>query len=228
VLSGKSKAFSGRVATAELDLTPLVRQAPVERRMVSAGRAGADHVRVVADAFCDVVGVFRVEGGPLSIPFNGRAYCAHHYGFAPLAPDLDRWMWGTATFSDRAYSFHIARPRGQARPPHAHLLMCDATGIHEIDDPPVTFQGSRRAGWLLPYPSELNIGSDLRLRDPQVVDRSLFSLRVRYTASTGAGREATTAMCEITYPRRLRWPALGRLIERSIDRVDGELGCDMR
>jgi hypothetical protein len=50
-----------------------------------------------------------------------------------------------------------------------------------------------------------------------VIDPTPFYLRLAYDAR--AGRETCTALCEIAYPHRLRWPLLGRLIEMSFDRA---------
>lgn len=200
-----------------LDLMPRQSLAPVERRWMRCG-IGGHHSRVVADTFCDVVGSFETIGGGGTLPFKGRSVCDHCYGTAPLARELDWWFRGAAAFEDGACAFQIARPRSASSRDDVHVVRGGAAGVQELRDMQMTHGGWRRAG-LLSYPTELTIGTGLRLSRPRVIDRSWFVLRLRYVATNNAGRE-TSAYCEIVHPRRLCWPVAGRLIERSIRRAD--------
>jgi hypothetical protein len=204
--------------SAELELTPSLPQAPIERFL--SRRVGGDaHAWVVANPLCSVTGTIRAGGDGTTIAFRGRGYHDHHYGTAPVCLGLDRWARGTALFSDRAYTFQLARPRGAAGMDDAHLLCADANGVRDATDSPLRADWSRRAGLLLSYPSELSFGNELRLTSPSVLDASPFSLRIQYTAAAGTA-ETTKAFCEVAYPNRLRWPVVGRIIETSIQRVE--------
>jgi hypothetical protein len=219
--------------SAELEFTPILPHAPVERFL--PGRAGAHanaHAWVIANPLCNVAGTLRAGAGNTTLAFRGRGYHDHHYGTAPVCPELSRLLRGTALFSDRAYTFQLTRPRGApAHAPgtapaidtgtgHAQLLRADASGVRDVTDAPVRVDWSRRAGWFLPYPSELRFGTELRLTAPAVLDASPFSLRIQYTAAAPATAETATAFCELAYPNRLRRPVLGRIIEQSIQRVE--------
>jgi hypothetical protein len=57
----------------------------------------------------------------------------------------------------------------------------------------------------------------MELTGAEVVDSSPFYLRVRYKAKVGD--KVGTALCEVAYPHRLRWPVLGRMVEMSILKV---------
>jgi hypothetical protein len=117
---------------------------------------------------------------------------------------------------DRAATFHLAVARDHSLPDEFHLVKADDTAIREIAAPAPRTQWNRHTLLGLAYPDSLQLADDLRLHSPRVIDSAPFYLRVVYRADF-AGRECT-ALCEVAYPHRLRWPILGRMIEMSIDK----------
>ena len=221
-----AKTLREQVLSAELEFVPKFSHPPAERRLFSREMSGADHHWVLANPLCDVTGTVRVDGAaePLSLNFRGRGYHDHNYGTGPVGAGVDRWAWGRVLLPDRVYTFHVARPRPRSSPDEAHLLHADATGLREVGGEAAQIDWSRSSGVGLPYPSTVRFGSRLSLRDPQLVDSSQFRMRIRYHAAAHGGSEATSAFCKVAYPHRLRWPVVGRMVERSIHRADDGAG----
>jgi hypothetical protein len=56
------------------------------------------------------------------------------------------------------------------------------------------------------------------LHNPRVIDASAFHARIVYDAVC-RGTRCGEALCDAVHPARLRWPIVGRLIEKAIDRL---------
>lgn len=216
------KRLDDKTLTGEFTFTPKFSHPPMERVFLSEAMTGAQHHWVLANPLCDVEGVFRVfdasaPGEGLGIRFRGLGYHDHNYGTGPLGPGLKRWIWGRAAFDDAVYTFHYARPKNGKLPDEVHLVEADATGVREIDIRGVKADWSRISPMMLQYPSEVALGGVMKLSNPQLIDSAPFYMRLIYEADV-RGRRGT-ALCEVAYPHRLRWPVLGRMIEMSITRA---------
>ena len=111
--------------------------------------------------------------------------------------------------------FHFAQPRNPGEADDVQMLEADQLGLREVAVNRFNADWSLRSGTLLRYPAWVEAGP-LQLVKPRIIDASPFCLRLAYEASVrGVGGQA---FCEITYPHRLRWPVLGRMIEMSIRR----------
>jgi carotenoid 1,2-hydratase len=220
-LTGRGpKTLHGQSLSAELTFRPRATHPPMERVFLSRRMTGAEHHWVIAAPSCDVTGLVErsdANGTRLDrIEFNGRGYHDHNYGTAPIGRGLKRWIWGRVLDGDRAATFHLAVARDHSLPDEFHLVKADDTAIREIAAPAPRTQWNRHTLLGLAYPDSLQLADDLRLHSPRVIDSAPFYLRVVYRADF-AGRECT-ALCEVAYPHRLRWPILGRMIEMSIDK----------
>jgi carotenoid 1,2-hydratase len=213
---------AGELAT-DLTFRPVLRHPPHVRPFLSRSLSSAEHHWVIAGPMCDVEGVARRTLGaahkPREISFRGRGYHDHHYGTAPIGPALKRWLRGRAVFKDYVYTFHVARPADTALADEVHLVRCDGDHVYEVVGEEPTVEWSAQSQFFLPYPSEIAFGTRLRLVNPRLVDSSPFHMRLIYHAASHGGREAATALCEVAYPHRLRWPVVGRMIERSIQQA---------
>ncbi len=105
-------------------------------------------------------------------------------------------------------------------PDEVNLIEFDAARVRGHADLAVLADWSKRTGTMLAYPDTLSVGDVLRLSNPSVIDAAPFYLRLLYDADW-RGRKAT-AFCEVAYPTRLRWPVVGRLVERSIHPMGGD------
>lgn len=216
------KTLHGQSLEADLRFTPRVQHPPIERVFLSRRMTGADHHWIIASPLCTTSGTIRVRGSDGSdretIDFAGAGYHDHNFGTGPIGPGLKRWIWGRVTLADRVVTFHYAVPRDAGLPPEVHLVEADAAGTREIavgpDEAAVDWR--KRTPLLLAYPKRVDLGEPLVLTSPRVVDSAPFYLRVIYDALTRG--ERGTALCEVAYPHRLRWPILGRMIEMSIDK----------
>lgn len=218
----------GRRLGAELTFRPRLTHPPHERVFLSRSLSSAEHHWVIASPLCDVEGRIRLGGGDgrksREIQFFGRGYHDHNYGTAPIGIGLRRWTWGRVLLDDVALTFHFAEPRDPALPPEVHLVEASPAGVREVAVTEVKAAWSGRSKVMLRYPKVLTMvtadGMTLALTRPRLLDSAPFYLRLLYTASIGA--RVGTAFCEVAYPHRLRWPVLGRMIEQSIHRVDGQ------
>lgn len=209
----------GSRLSARLDLSPVSQQPPAERPFLSRAMTGADHRWVLAAPHCRFSATVSLTG-PNAKTWNlrGLAYHDHNFGTAPLGPGLARWIWGRALFDDACFTFHHAVPINRNLPPETHLLEVTPAQIAEIAPPaglPVAPFTSRTPLGLA-YPPELRLADGITLNHPRVIDPTPFYLRLIYQAHC-RGRVGT-ALCEVAYPHRLRWPILGRMIEMSFDR----------
>lgn len=215
------RLLGGTTLSASLTFIPRYEHAPVGRTFLSRAMTGADHHWVIADPLSVVEGNITLAGDTnrsinRSIRFLGRGYHDHNYGTAPPGQGLRRWIRGRILFRERAYCFHFARPRQDRLHDEIHLLEADEAGIRRIDVDGVGGGWTRMTRSLLAYPPVLKIGSVVQLEHLRVVHSSPFNLRLNYDAICRG--QKGTAFCEVMYPHRLRWPILGRMIERSIDR----------
>lgn len=208
------KLLADQSLEGQFKFEPLLDAPPQERIFLSRAIAGAEHHWVVANPLCRVTGSFQCNGQTYS--FDGKGYHDHNYGTAPIGPGLRRWIWGRVLLDDAVHTFHYVQPRDATVPDEIHLVQADQNGIREIPIKQVDGDWSRKTGWFLRYPQTLRFDSELELSNPKLIDSSPFYLRVTYDARVG--NRTATALCEIAYPHRLRWPVLGRMIEMSIDK----------
>jgi carotenoid 1,2-hydratase len=170
------------------------------------------HHWIVSDPLCEVRGSIRMTGQP-DISFVGQGYHDHNYGTGPIGPGLKRWFWGRVLLEDRALTFHFARPKRRKMPDESHLIEADASGMREVSSDAEIDWSVRSRLWLA-YPGRARFGEVLALSRPRLIDSSPFYMRLLYDADV-RGRKGT-ALTEVAYPHRLRWPVLGRMIEMSI------------
>jgi carotenoid 1,2-hydratase len=219
-LTLKDTASDGRTLSAELAFTPRLSHPPVERPLLDRAVTGSDHYWVLANPLCDVAGTVEVSGRGSAadrVELSGSGYHDHQYGSGPIALGVRRWLWGRVLAGGRASAFHLVVPRDGARDAGFHLLERDERGLRDVGRDRAPFTAwDRRTTAGLTYPGTLDLGGGLVLRDPRVVGATPFQLRLTYeTQSLG---EPGRAFCEVVHPGRLRWPVLGRRIERSIER----------
>jgi carotenoid 1,2-hydratase len=200
-------------------LSPISSHAPAERHFLSHAMTGAEHHWVLAAPHCRFSADISLTGPkPRSWKLTGHAYHDHNYGLAPLGPGLAHWIWGRALFPDACYTFHYAVPRNRKLAPEPHLVkVTPQSGIHDISPAAsdCNVDWMFRTSLMLSYPSQLQLGP-MTLRTPRIIDSTPFYLRLAYIADCD-GRIGS-ALCEVAYPHRLRWPILGRMIEMSFDK----------
>jgi hypothetical protein len=192
----------------------------LERDFLSRKMTGADHRWVMANPLCRVQGQVRL--GTRVIEFAGRGYHDHNFGSAPLGPGLRRWVRGRVLWEDAMVAFHYARPRRRRLGDELTLIQGDAKGVREV---PVTLSKtdwSGRTALAVRYPTRLHLkmtgpaAGEIRLESPRVIQATAYQLRLTYEARFG--QRTGQAFCEVGYPRRLTWPVVGRMIEKSIVR----------
>jgi len=203
--------------SADLTFEPRFAHPPGEKMFASANSGHpAHHCWVIANPLCEVGGEIRLPDGS-TIRLNGSGYHDHLYGTGPLGAGLRRWMCGRVLQENQAVSFQIASATQPGGIDQAHLFVADRAGIGAIGVPRIAWGPERFTAWGLAYPTAVDLGPTLILRQPRVLDSSPFCLRLKYDAFVGG--EAASAFCNIVYPHRLGWPILGRFIERSIERA---------
>ena len=196
----------------------------LERDFLSRKMTGADHRWIIANPLCRVQGEVQLagpDGGSRRvIGFSGRGYHDHNFGSAPLGPGLRRWIRGRTLWDDGMLAFHYARPRRRRLGDEVSLVRADEKGVREV---PVTLtrsDWSGRSALAVRYPTRLHLKAgdvatgDIKLESPRVIHATAFQLRLIYEAQFGDRRGE--ALCEVGYPRRLTWPVIGRMIQRSI------------
>jgi carotenoid 1,2-hydratase len=204
---------------ASVTFSPRFSRFPVERALLSPDLCNVEHRWVVADPLCDVHASISIDGQ--SIDFRGRGYHDHNYGTGPFGSGLARWVCGRVLLPERAVTFHYAQPRDPALPREIHLFEADATSTRTTEVSQIVIDWSARTGTGLAYPRRLALDDALVLTVPRVIDSSPFRMRINYNARCRG--EHAAALCEVSYPQRLRWPVLGRMIELSIDRRPASL-----
>jgi len=212
-LHGPRIGLDGAVG-ANLTFHPVGPAPPEERRFLPRDVSRADHFWLPAAMRCAVEGSIELPGRTLV--FAGRGCHDHQLGTVPVGEVVGRWLRGRVLFEGRAVAFHVIKPLDHGRPDAVQWI--DAAGGACVDGAAtdVAADWSPRTAWRLRYPASLRLGDWLALDRPRVLDASPVFVRVQYDATAGPDRGA--AVCEIVYPQRLRWPVLGRMIDRSIDR----------
>lgn len=220
---GSSTPWAGQALSAELWFRSLrACSPPTERRFLSRELTGADHHWVLANPLCEVEGTVRIPagggaGGGRALAFRGRGYHDHCYGTGPIGSGLHRWVRGRVLLAERVVAFHAATPANRDRPDEVRLVACDPAGAYDVPNAGFRLDGAGRTRAGLAYPRRLKLGDALELHSPRVVEASGFFVRLTYDAVYEG--ERGRALCEVVYPGRLRWPVLGRVIERAIQRV---------
>jgi carotenoid 1,2-hydratase len=211
------KMLESQTLSANFRFAPRVAHAPMERRFFSRDWSKAEHHWVIANPLCDASGQIELkdvdDNTTTRFEIKGLGYHDHNYGTGPIGQGMRRWMWGRVLMEDHAAMFHYAQPRDVNQPDDIHMLEADPFALREMPVDRFNADWSLKTRTLLRYPAWVEAGA-MQLVNPRLIDSSPFYLRLVYDASIrGAGGQA---FCEIAYPHRLRWPVLGRLIERSI------------
>jgi carotenoid 1,2-hydratase len=202
--------------SAQLTFQPRLAHPPAEQIYLSRHPSYSDHhFWVIANPLCQVDGQITLPSGR-TIELSGLGYHDHAYGTGPLAMGLRRWIFGRVLQENGAIAFQITTPRELDGVEQAHLFMADSAAAGTVATPPITWGADRFTRWGLSYPSGMDMGRTLILREPRVLDSSAFGVRLEYNAFVDG--EAATAFCRIVYPHRLSSRLLGWLIERSIKR----------
>jgi len=174
------QSFSG-----ELVFHPILQAGSIET--VFAG-----HYWLAARPLCQVRGEIRL--GARTIALNGLGRQDQYYGTLPLACAATRWMRGGILFPRAAIEFQTADD-------HATILLADEAGTRSIENSPFTVNSTRHALRTPPYPSAIDFGDWLILRNGRVADSSPAQLQVLFDAYVDG--EQTTAWVEIADPKRL-------------------------
>jgi hypothetical protein len=195
--------FEGDVLRLALDFAPTLPHAAHELTSLSRQMTGAEHRWVIAAPRCDVSGTVRFSPGQgqpeQTIDFTGVGYHDHRYGTGPLGPGLRRRTWGRLLLDDGgAVTFHAAEPRDRSCPTETHLVVADGSGVTERPAVEWHVAAERRTAAGLSLPERVQLGPELSLAEPRLIDASAFALRATYTADCN-GRRAT-ALCEVTFP----------------------------
>jgi carotenoid 1,2-hydratase len=210
------KRQAGSRFEADLRFLPILRHPPREQTFLSRRLSGTEHRWVIANPLCQVQGLIHLpQRAPIN--FRGIGYHDHNYGLGPIGPGLKRWMWGRVLLEDRAAIFHLAVPRRREMPVEVHLVEANASAIAHANDASVCVDWSRHTQLGLQYPERLRVAGQLELSRPQVIviDPQPFYLRLLYNAKYRG--QIGSALCEVAYPSRLRWPIVGRMIEMAIE-----------
>lgn len=158
-------------------------------------------------------GEIRIKGSD-PIPLVGRGDFTNRYGAQPIGYGQKRVMQGSVLMEDQAIQFSIAWPRQSAQPAQGQCLRKRHHSPARWENQPVVCMEEQITLGKLPYPSGMNIGEDLILRRPQIMDRSMSTLALSYDAFV-CGNPASSFF-EIVYPKRLRLPVLRGVVERAI------------
>jgi hypothetical protein len=178
----------------------------------NAGRVDR-HYWVIANPLCEVGGEIRLPTGR-TIRLDGLGYHDHRYGTGPIGPGVRRWLCGRVLQDNQAVAFQITTPSQPDQVDEAHVFKADHSAAGAIAAPRITWGSDRFTAWGLSYPTAVDIGRTLILRQPRLLDCSPFCMRLMYDAFVDG--ESASALCQIVYPHRLTWPILGRWIEKSI------------
>jgi len=120
----------------------------------------------------------------------------HRIGTAPL--NVPMWIDGVAFFSSSAMFF-------QATSTTSWIIQATGESLKLVDQPlaldaiPSLPVRARR-----PYPQTISLGERFTLTDGGLVD--MDRMHILYQAK--AGGELGRAFCQISYPKRLRWPLI--------------------
>ncbi|MGA2443336.1 MAG: hypothetical protein ABSH08_20480 [Tepidisphaeraceae bacterium] len=187
--------------SAELLFHPILQGASVENVL-------AGHYWLAARPLCQVRGEIRL--GSRTIALNGLGQQNQYYGTAPFACAASRWMRGAILFPRAAVTFLTADD-------HAMVIMADEAGLRTIKNSPFTVKSTRHALRMSPYPSAIDFGGWLILRNGRVADSSPAQVQLLFDAYVDG--EQSTAWVEIAYPKRLS----GFLVRRRAERIIAEV-----
>jgi hypothetical protein len=179
---------------------------------IAAPAVDRKHFWSIAQSLGEAAGEIRLQGSP-AIPFSGQGHIDHRYGALPLGHGMRRWMRGTILLDRDSAGFAIAWPAIN-QTPLAKYFIAGAEGIADVDGSALVLGDDRHKFPGLGFPQAIDLGRDLLLRRPRVADSSPASLALVYDGFIRG--ESGTAYCEIFYPRRLRWPVVGKREERAI------------
>lgn len=183
-----------------------------ERTYISPEISGATHRWIVTNPLCQVTGTIRCAGE--TIEFAGRGYHDQSYGTAAIGDGVKYWMSGQVLFEESAYAFQFIRPADPECSDEVHLVEATqhtkeiSIGYADAKAFAMTTSGVR-------YPTKVNFEDVLELDEPRLLDTSLYSAQLLYSARI-RGRSGR-AYCQIVHPNRLRWPILGGMIAKGID-----------
>ncbi len=176
---------------------------------------------VIADLrFAPRLATGQIQLGADTIRFSGDGYFDHQMSPAALSSDA-QIIRGRAIFAGQTRSFTITTHRGKH---DARVIATEGGGPVELPISGLWTGATRHAPSGATFPSELGLadqgwGDRLKLTNPRLLDSSPARTRIKYSATDGRHRIGGVAFCEILDLRPLRWPLIGRLFERSFNRV---------
>jgi hypothetical protein len=144
------------------------------------------------------------------ITFDGLGQENHLYGSGPPTATARRWMRGQILFPRAAVNFLSADN-------NAMVMVSDESGVRQSDASAMSANWNRHSLWSLPYPSSIDFGRWLILRNPRIVVGTPGNLELLYDAY--ADGQQTTAWIELDYPDCLRGRLQAWAMERKFVRA---------
>jgi hypothetical protein len=137
----------------------------------------------------------KIQNRSEGINFDGYGQENHLYGSGPPTGTAGRWIRGQVLFPRAAVNFLAADEKAIA-------VVSDESGVRQMDESRIIANWDRGSIWSLAYPSSIDFGSWLTLRNPRTALGTPANLELRYDAYVDG--QQTTAWVEIEYPDRLR------------------------
>jgi carotenoid 1,2-hydratase len=181
--------------SAELVFRPKCALTPMEQTFLPRDATGAEHHWVLAQPLCDAEGQIRVGGR--NIPFRGLGYHDHYYGSGPI---VLRWMRGRVILPNCSVAFHVFTEHATGLD-QSVILTADEAGAVSVARGHFSCDWNKRTWRGLAYPSGLDFGRSLILRNARIADSSPNWLQLIFDAYLDG--EICKAWAQIVYPARL-------------------------
>jgi hypothetical protein len=189
------------------------------RPLATPTRWGGEHWWLTPAPLCEVRGTLQLAGdaNPASaqtLQFAGRGMHDRTFGTAPPGLELKRTMRGRVLLADRTIAFQLAIPTRTQRT-IAHLLEFDASAAapSPIRAARAAVQWDGRTTTQMRFPTRLGFAEQaIELANPTAMEIEPHALHLLYEVTLGGKPIAARAECEVTYPRRLRWTSVNRLM----------------
>ena len=183
--------LSGQPISGKLELLPTF-SLTIEKQFPAVESRAIEH-HWLCTPICRASGQIHIASRNVS--FDGMGQHNHYYGSGPPSSTARRWMRGQILFPRAAVNFQAADDR-------TLILASDESGVRQIDDSPMLANWDRHSIWSLPYPSTIDFGRWLILRNPRIAAHSPANLELLYDAYVDG--QQTAAWVEIDYPNCLR------------------------
>jgi hypothetical protein len=142
---------------------------------------------------CGVSGAMQI--GSRKVTLEGYGQENHLYGSGPPTTTAKRWMRGQILFPRAAVNFLAADDE-------TLVILSDESGVRQVDDSRMVANWDLHTAWSLWYPSSIDFGRWLTLRNPRILFATPGNLELTYDAYVDG--QQTTAWIEIDYPDCLR------------------------